>query len=816
MTPRARLLALFLVSAGAIGFEIALTRFFAVALWSEYGYWVISIAMSGFAVSGVVLALAGPRLIRHGAALLTGLPAALVAAAGIGFHFAIVNRFNPLALQNLVTWQGEIWHIALYYAALLPFFFLAGLFVGLCFVLAPPARGALGGVYAADLAGAGAGAAGLVVALFVLSPFRLVPALLPLLAAAGLVRRGGRMAALAALVAAEALLLFGAQPHGSEYKPIYAPAHTPGARVLARILRPSGAYALLDDFTERVDVDLSDDAAMLHLPGPPRSLGLYRDGVRIAALPSPGVPVVAAYAPATLGALAYRLAPHPLVLLLGGGGGFRVAAARALGARAVTVIEPEPVLRRALRLGLGPSPAPPDAVVRGVSPLVLLAAGGPRYDVIDLAADMLRADPAAQAAFSAEALAADLGHVTPRGVVSIPVSIRDFPVYALRVLATVRRALHLAGIADPGADVLVARSAWTVRVFVSPGGFRPGRIARARRFADRRSFDLSWYPGIDVRAARAGIYNDLPPVSFAAGTVRRGGPDDAIADEAGAVLAGRRSLSAASFSLAPMTLDRPFFYAALRLSDLPTLLRRLEVLPQPEIAALINLAVLAQAAVLALFVLGVPLLSPGLRRGGAAGWAAASVFFPALGLGFLFLEIYLIAMASLWLNDKASGFALVLSLMLIASGAGAWLSGRVARPGRAVALAGAAVVVWAAAIRVGLWPLIIASLAWPEPARVALLAAVILPVGVALGFPFPLGLARVGARAPRLLPWAWGLNGAFSVLATPLAQLLARAAGYGWVLAAAGILYVVAVVSFPRSRSVPAWTRLRISRPGAA
>ena len=40
---RASLRPLFLVSAAAVGFEIALTRYFAVAKWSEYGYWVISI-----------------------------------------------------------------------------------------------------------------------------------------------------------------------------------------------------------------------------------------------------------------------------------------------------------------------------------------------------------------------------------------------------------------------------------------------------------------------------------------------------------------------------------------------------------------------------------------------------------------------------------------------------------------------------------------------------------------------------------------------------------------------------------------------------
>ncbi len=58
---RARLLPLFLVSGAAVGLETALTRYFAVAKWSEYGYWVISIVMVGFAFSGVTMALAAAR-----------------------------------------------------------------------------------------------------------------------------------------------------------------------------------------------------------------------------------------------------------------------------------------------------------------------------------------------------------------------------------------------------------------------------------------------------------------------------------------------------------------------------------------------------------------------------------------------------------------------------------------------------------------------------------------------------------------------------------------------------------------------------------
>jgi NADPH-dependent curcumin reductase CurA len=78
------MLPLFLVSAATIGFEIALTRAFAVATWSAYGYWVISIVMVGFALSGVVLALARDAFARNGDRLLAALPALLVVAAAAG------------------------------------------------------------------------------------------------------------------------------------------------------------------------------------------------------------------------------------------------------------------------------------------------------------------------------------------------------------------------------------------------------------------------------------------------------------------------------------------------------------------------------------------------------------------------------------------------------------------------------------------------------------------------------------------------------------------------------------------------------------
>src|SRR3954451_1764019 len=196
---RAALLPLFLVSLSAIGFEIALTRYFAVAKWSEYGYWVISIVMVGFALSGVVVALGRAAMVRHGAALLRWLPVALIPAAAAGYWAATANPFNPLQLQNAATYGPQLWNIGLYYLVLLPFFFLTGLYISLTFVL----NGArVGLVYGYDLTGAGAGAAFVLTLMAVLDPFQLVPALLVLLALAACIHAGRRTIVMACLALA--------------------------------------------------------------------------------------------------------------------------------------------------------------------------------------------------------------------------------------------------------------------------------------------------------------------------------------------------------------------------------------------------------------------------------------------------------------------------------------------------------------------------------------------------------------------------------------------------------------------------------------
>jgi hypothetical protein len=794
--------------------ETALTRYFAVANWSDYGYWVISIVMAGFAFSGVTLALARDFLLRRADMLFAALPALLVASAAIGYSCTILNPFNPLQLQNQVTYLPQLGNIALYYAALLPFFFLAGLFISLCFVTNAARIGLL---YAADLAGAGIGSIAVLGLMFLVPPFALIPALLPALAVAALFvtrfRKRAAGAAMLMLLAAEALLWLGPQASISQYKPLYPPLHTPNAHILARIHSPHGDYLLLDDFTERVNTDISNDAGMLNYPDPPRSFGLYRDGIRIASLPRPG-PIGTGYAPGALDALPYQLLTKPNVLLAGASGGFRIAEVLALGAAHVHALEPEPALYAALTRGLGSSPpyaAKSQVNITSVSPVAAVL-GNQSYDLVDISADFLDAAPANVNAFTAQAFAAYLRHLNPGGMLSVPVSIEDFPAYSLRMLASIRLALALDGITDPDSHVVIYRSAWNARILVSPLAFSAADITIIRKWCDDRSFDVSYYDGIDVAAARPDIYNDLPAVSFDAGTVTSYGPDDSIADEAGAILHGQPSVSSVAFNLSPVTNDRPAFYAILRLSDLPLLLARLQILPQSEIGALVNLAVLAQAVMIALLLLLVPLAAPKVLRmpGRQLGIIRSALYFSALALGFLFVEIFAIEKASAFLNDRATGFSLVLSFMLIFSGIGSLLSGRFrTAPRRGVWLAALAVTGWATVVLAALPAGMLAGDALPFPLRAALVVLAIAPISLAMGLPFPLGLGEIGDSA--FLPWAWGLNGAFSVVATPLANLIARNIGFSAVLAGAVLLYMLAATTFPAFRRQQAW--LTSSKP---
>ena len=103
-----------------------------------------------------------------------------------------------------------------------------------------------------------------------------------------------------------------------------------------------------------------------------------------------------------------------------------------------------------------------------------------------------------------------------------------------------------------------------------------------------------------------------------------------------------------------------------------------------------------------------------------------------------------------------------------------------------------------------------------RPARMAIAVVTLVPLGVALGLPMPTGLRMLGAKAPQMIPWAWGINGALSVVGATLAIFIAMNWGFNTTLLAASGDLPDRIVRVPDRHAtrhaiprIDRWTRLR-------
>ena len=423
--------------------------------------------------------------------------------------------------------------------------------------------------------------------------------------------------------------------------------------------------------------------------------------------------------------------------------------------------------------------------------------------MIDLSADFLDAAEANATAFSVEAIAGYLRALAPGGIVSIPVSIRDFPVYALRMLATARAALLAP------ASPIRRRMSWCIA--------RPGARASCCRASPgtRRASRRCGNSATTARSTCRGIpASTSPPRAPASTTTCRRCPSPAArcTSRRSGRFHRRRGRRGAGGRRQPIARRRSTWRRSrwTGRSSMPccgwtSSARILQPAGDPAAGGDRRAGQPGGAGA-----------GGGDRRAGAAGAAgraapaarparrrccAPIVYFPALGLGFLFIEIFLIEQASFWLNDRTTGFALVLTGMLVFSGLGSMVADRLGGGATARRSRWPCLVVVAGALRcwLGLQP---ADAGDARPA----LAGARRPGAGGAGTGVAGARPAVPARAWRasaiggVLPWAWGLNGAFSVVATPLANLIAREAGFSRVLLCAALLYVVALVTFPRSK----------------
>ncbi len=809
---------LFLLSAATLTFEVNLTRIFSVAQFYHFAFMIVSLALLGFGASGTFLTIF-PRLKeRDPTRPLILLSWGFVLAAIGSYVLTLYVPFDSFRIAH--DWrQGAV--LALHYVALATPFFCSGAAVGLLLAARPETANR---TYAANLTGSAAGCL-------------LAVAIPSLVGGEGAVLLSAALGILAALIFQ--------YPAPSIQHPasrftfhvsritqavltlilILAALHPPTFFEIRLSPYKSLSYALLYPDAEvifrrwnsfsRVDVVRSESIHSLpgrgfRCPGqPPPQLGLTVDGDDLSpishvppgftALEGQGNPALTG---CLLTALPYRLRPGARALVLEPRGGFDVLVALAERARAVTAVEANPLIVEAVRAqgewagGLYDDPRVTVVLEEGRA---YARRTQERYDVVMLSLVTPQRTVTSGAyslaedyRYTVQAFADYLTRLDEGGLLVVTRWLQVPPSEAVRAFALAVEAVEQAG-GDPEASVVALRSYQQMLILIRRGAFTGEELEAVRAFAAPRAFDLVYLP--DVRPDEVNRYNVMSEPDYYRACV-------------GLLEAEDRDVwyQAYPFDVEPPGDDRPFFGHFFKWRQTPEVLAMAGHTWQPFGGAgyFVLLALLALAVVAAGVLILLPLAvrgRGGVGHGGPLG--ATLVYFALLGLGYLCVEIPLLQRFILFLGHPAYAMATVLFALLLFSGLGSLLSRRV--PLRLVLILLPLLV---AAYTLGLPALFAATLVAPLGGRLIVAVVALAPPGLLMGMPFPKGLALLERRAPALVTWAWGVNGAASVVASILAALLALSFGLSAVLTVGALCYIgawvtVVAIRVPRSPSSP-------------
>ncbi len=788
----------FLISASVLGFEISLMRVLLLASWHHFAFVVISIALLGFGASGTALTVLRPLVMRRPrTTLLVTVLATAVAmpvCAAASQLVAVEARFVPSLLwSHLGQW-------VLFWCTLtVPFLFGAAA-IGAALMVAGE-RIAL--VYGSNLIGSAVGAVAAPLAMTVVEPAWLPVVMAgPAAAAAWTLPVRPRLlrAAAPACAATVVALALAAVPPGVRTDPYKYGAYLERLErqgAATRVARLLGPRSVVDAYRSDVVHDLPFLGVGL---APPPVSPLLVDGHRAGSVLSVAGAAEAAVVDRTLMAFAHDLAsPAPRVALLGETDGTGVWLALRRAASAVDVVQGDPnvvaMLRGPLRDLGGHVLDQPGVRTIVTEPHHFVRATNERYDVIQLASLQGSAAGSGGVAglgqdhlLTVDGLAAALGRLTPGGLLFACRGIQTPPRDNLKLLATFTRALRRRGVGDPGRYIVVVRDYLAVCTIVRTTPWTRTEIDAVRRLGRERELTPVWFEGI--RDDELNHPDALPVPPTGAGDWYHHAAVRLFASPASA----RHFVDEWPYDVRPPLDDRPYFHDYCRLGAIKLLRDAFgdQWLTRIELAYLFVLAtaVVVTALGVLLILAPLPLLS---ARAPSPARTATAIYFGAIGLAYLVLEMTFLARLPPLVGDPVLAASLTIGGVLLFSGAGSLAAQRIARaPGRRLPLLLLLLVV-VAGVDLLLIPVASARAgAWPALARCIAALVLVAPSGLLMGFPMPLALARLERGAPALIPWAWGVNGFASVLAAPVAVIIAMTWGLLAAGAAAVALYALA------------------------
>jgi SAM-dependent methyltransferase len=549
----------------------------------------------------------------------------------------------------------------------------------------------------------------------------------------------------------------------------------------------------------------------------------------------------------------YVLKQKPDTFVVQFGGGISTAVALKEGSAHVTVAEGNPAILTAfredagLRAFTGDILNNPRVSVIDYDGRLYLAHTDKRYDVIDLSlADSAGlSSPGGFAivekySYTREAMAAYMRALKQGGILSVTLWNKEEPpksvlkLYA--TMAAAAREVNGGNIADK--FYVAAAYLSTATVLYKQGGFTAADIAKLNEHTHAMSFDEIYYPGIKIdsaplaqvlqdyrdqffysgpppdptapseKAADTEPHDKPPPGAGTSGEAKDGAPPAPLVP---ATTLGRLAwyflvnggwqqqvADSYVFDTRLLTNHQPYFAAYIKVKDLLKFTDRLELV-QDEWGYLLLWATLGIAAVFAATLVLFPVVF-GWRTifSRYPGKLGTMVYFLCLGLGYIIVEVGMIAHFVLALSNATVSASVLITGMLVFSGLGSFVSERFLDRARTIMprifLAIFAILtLYAFAIDYALdW---IGTL--PYLLRIVLCLLLLMPPAFLMGFPMPTAMTTLGRLGKdHMFLWAWGVNGCFSVIGAALVPIVATSFGLPAVVLVGACAYLVALPTF--------------------
>jgi len=369
-----------------------------------------------------------------------------------------------------------------------------------------------------------------------------------------------------------------------------------------------------------------------------------------------------------------------------------------------------------------------------------------------------------------EAIETYLTRMKDGGVLFIQMFLLPPPRYELRLVKNIHAALKRTGIQEIHKHLIIYRSWDTVNFLVKKDGFSEEDFDKTRQFLTSRQFDL--------------LYPDYPgQEQFITGLDYKGLFRQVLQSESQTDFG-----SSYTFDIRETTDDRPFFHSFLKIGTMREIYENTgrkwvyflhEGMFLPFILIFLILLALSIFAI-TFFLSRGRSYKPETHNPKLI--THSLMYFVLIGFAFMFVEVFFIHRLILPFGSPMRAFSITLVTILLSAGIGSMATGWIA--GRKM--------MWV----MGLAPLLaVACYSLFDLIDEAVVSAVFMvPIGIVLGFFFPVGLRFLISEETGGVPLAYAANGAASIIAPSLASLLAVAYGCNILLILAAFLYALAVV----------------------